>query len=58
MNLNRDVNKALAEPALRRQLDARSLEPWPGTPEELAKHMAAEIERWGKIGRDAGVKLD
>jgi tripartite-type tricarboxylate transporter receptor subunit TctC len=58
MNINRDVNKALAEPELRRQLDARSLEAWPGTPEELAKHIALEIDRWGKVARDAGVRLE
>ena len=58
MKLNRDANKALAEPELRRQLDARSLEAWPGTPEALATHIAAEIERWGKVAKDAGVKLE
>ena len=48
MKLNGDVAKALSDPELKRQLDARSLEPWPGTPEALGKHVAAEIERWGK----------
>ncbi len=58
MKLNQDVNKALADPELKRQLDARSLDAWPGTPEALAKHIAAEIERWGKVAKDAGVKLE
>ena len=58
MRLNQDAAKALAEPDLRRQLDARSLEAWPGTPEALAKHIAAEIERWGKVAKDAGVRLE
>ena len=26
------------------------------TPEQLSRHMRAEIERWGKVIRDAGVK--
>jgi tripartite-type tricarboxylate transporter receptor subunit TctC len=56
--LNRDVRAVLAEPEVRRQLELRGLEAFPGTPEALAKHMSVEIERWGKVIRDAGVKLD
>jgi tripartite-type tricarboxylate transporter receptor subunit TctC len=56
--LNDDVRKALAQPELRRQLEARGLEALPSTPEALARHIRAEIERWGKVIRDAGVKLD
>ena len=58
MRLNADVHKVLADPELRRQLEARTLEAWPGTPEALAKHIAAEIARWGKVAREAGVRLD
>ena len=56
--LNRDVRAGLADAELRRQLEARGLEAWPGTPDELARHIGVEIERWGKVGRDAGVKLE
>ena len=56
--VNRDVRSVLAEPDLRRQIESHGLEPWPGTPEELARHMRTEIERWGKVSRDAGVKLE
>jgi tripartite-type tricarboxylate transporter receptor subunit TctC len=56
--LNRDVRAVLAEPEVRRQLEVRGLEAFPGTPEALAKHMGVEIERWGKVIRDAGVKLE
>ena len=55
--LNADVRAALEDPEIRRQLEARGLEAFPGTPQALAKHMAGEIERWGKVIRDAGVKL-
>jgi tripartite-type tricarboxylate transporter receptor subunit TctC len=55
--LNRDVRAVLGDADLRKQLEARALEAWPGTPEALARHMDVEIERWGKVGRDAGVKL-
>ena len=56
--LNRDVRAVLAEPEVRRQLESRGLEAFSGTPEELARHMSVEIERWGKVIRDAGVKLE
>ena len=56
--LNKDVRAVLAETELRRQLESRGLEAWPGTPEELAKHIAVEIDRWGKVGREAGVRLE
>jgi tripartite-type tricarboxylate transporter receptor subunit TctC len=56
--LNRDVRAVLSEADLRRQLEGRGLEAWPSTPEALAKHIAVEIERWGRVGREAGVKLE
>jgi tripartite-type tricarboxylate transporter receptor subunit TctC len=56
--LNRDVRTVLADSELRRQVEARGLETLPGTPEDLARHMNAEIDRWGKVIRDAGVKAD
>jgi tripartite-type tricarboxylate transporter receptor subunit TctC len=56
--LNDDVRKVLAQPELRRQLEARGLEALPSTPEALARHIRSEIERWGKVIRDAGVKLE
>jgi tripartite-type tricarboxylate transporter receptor subunit TctC len=55
--LNGDVRTALAEPALRQQIEARGLAPWVGTPEELARHIDAEIDRWGKVIRAAGVTI-
>jgi tripartite-type tricarboxylate transporter receptor subunit TctC len=57
VKLNQDVRTILSGAELRRQLEARGLEAAPGSPEELGRHIAAEIERWGKVGRDAGVSL-
>ena len=58
LKVNRDVRTVLSEPELRRQIESHGLEPWPGTPEELSRHMRTEIERWGKVIRDAGVKIE
>jgi tripartite-type tricarboxylate transporter receptor subunit TctC len=57
LKLNQDVRTVLSGAELRRQLDARGLEAAPSTPEALGRHVAVEIERWGKVGRDAGVSL-
>ena len=56
--INSDVGTVLSDAELRRQLEARALEAWPSTPDALAKHIAAEIERWGKVAREAGVRLE
>ena len=56
--LNRDVRAVLSDPDLRRQLETRGLEALPSTPDELARHMDTEIVRWGKVSKDAGVKLE
>lgn len=56
--LNGDVRTALSDAQLRRQLETRGLEAAPGTPEALARHIAVEIDRWGKVGREAGVRLE
>jgi tripartite-type tricarboxylate transporter receptor subunit TctC len=56
--LNRDVRTVLADPELRKQVEARGLETLPGTPEDLARHMNTEIDRWGKVIREAGVKAE
>jgi tripartite-type tricarboxylate transporter receptor subunit TctC len=56
--VNRDVRTVLAEPELRRHIETHGLEPWVSTPDELARHMRIEIERWGRVSRDAGVKLE
>ena len=56
--LNADVRKVLADAELKRQLEGRGLEAFPGTPEALARHIRVEIERWGKVIREAGVTVE
>ena len=58
LKVNRDVRAVLAEPEVRKQLEARGLEALPSTPEELTRHMRMEIDRWGKVIKEAGVKLE
>ena len=58
VKVNQDVRTVLSNAEMVKQLEAQSLEAFPSTPEALGKHIATEIERWGKVARDAGVRLE
>ena len=47
--LNREVNKVLADPAVRKQLADLNVTPRGGTPEQLRDLLAAEIRRWTDV---------
>src|SRR5882672_836865 len=54
--LNAAVNAAIAEPEVAKKLaDLQFIPIGKGSPEELDRFVAAEIGRWGKVVRDAGV---
>jgi len=53
--LSRELTTALGTPQLREQLTALGVDPWPGTAEELGTLLRADIERYGKIARSAGL---
>ena len=53
--LNAAVVKALADPAVRNGLSSQGAEPVGNTPEEYDRYNRAEIERWTKVARAAGV---
>jgi tripartite-type tricarboxylate transporter receptor subunit TctC len=54
--LNREVNAALADPKMRARLAALAGTLLPGSPVDLAKFIADETEKWGKVIRVAGIK--
>lgn len=56
--LNEDIAKVLAIPELRDKLVAQGLDPWPMSPDDLAKFMRSEITKWSKVIREAGAKVD
>ena len=56
--LNRELNKALGAADLREKLAAQGAEPAPGTPEDLARLMREDTIKWGKVIKDAGVKVE
>jgi tripartite-type tricarboxylate transporter receptor subunit TctC len=56
--LNREINKALASPALKSGLTAEGVEVRGSTPEQFRSHVEAQIRAWAALIKQAGVKLD
>jgi tripartite-type tricarboxylate transporter receptor subunit TctC len=55
--LNSEVAAALAAPDTRKALYSAGVEASPSTPEAMTQYMVQEMARWGKVVKDAGVKL-
>jgi tripartite-type tricarboxylate transporter receptor subunit TctC len=56
--LNREVHRVLALPEIRQGFAKLSVDPAPTTPEELARTVARDIERWTAVAKTAGIKND
>lgn len=56
--LNRALVSALESTAVKARMQVLGVEPMPGTPAQLANYARSERERWGRVIRDAGIKLD
>ena len=56
--LNRDITALMQEPETRDRLLAQGAEPQPGSPEDLRRYLAGEIEKWGKVIREAGIRAE
>jgi tripartite-type tricarboxylate transporter receptor subunit TctC len=54
--LNREINSALADPALKARLIDIGGTTLPGSPADLGKFTAEETEKWGKVVKFAGIK--
>ncbi len=54
--LNAAVNKVLATKATAEKLDQLGAEPLPGPPQDVAKIISDDRERWGKVIREANIK--
>lgn len=56
--LNGDLKKVLGAPDLNKRLSADGAEPVGGTPEHFQKHLAAEMAKWRKVVKDAGIRAE
>jgi len=56
--LNREINAALADPAIVARLKALGTTVMPGTPSDFAKLIAEETAKWADVVRRSGAKPD
>ena len=56
--LNSELNKALSAPEVRTRLRDMGVEAMPTTPKEFAALVNEQMQLWGKVIREANVKLD
>jgi len=55
--LNHEINAVLSDPALRARFASLGAEPMLMTPAEFGKYVAAETAKWGKVVKEAGIKV-
>jgi len=56
--MNREMNAALKSPDVRQKLAVAGLDPVGGTPEDFARLIRAEHDKWGPIIRRTGATVD
>jgi tripartite-type tricarboxylate transporter receptor subunit TctC len=56
--LNTEINRILQQPDVRERFHALGVSPLSGSPEDLGKYLKFEVDRWAKLIRERGIKLD
>ena len=56
--MNKDINTVLAMPEVREKFDAFGVEDGGGSPEKFAELVRSEIAKWGKVAKEANVRVD
>lgn len=56
--LNSEIAKLMAAPDTKKALSDAGVEVAPSTPEAMANYMVGEMERWGKVVKEAGIKME
>lgn len=58
VRLHAGIGKALAMPDVKERLASLGLDTADLGPEQFSAHIHSEVQRWGKLVRDAGIKAD
>jgi tripartite-type tricarboxylate transporter receptor subunit TctC len=56
--LYREIAKAVAQPEVKEKLATLGFNPIANTPDEFGARIKAEIEKWGKVVRDAKLRIE
>jgi tripartite-type tricarboxylate transporter receptor subunit TctC len=56
--LYREIAKAVAQPEVRERLTTLGFDPVANTPDEFGARIKLEIEKWGKVVRDAKLRIE
>jgi len=56
--LNTDLSAIMKTTEMRERFVGQGSEPLSGPPDDLRKYLANEISKWGKVIRDAGIKVE
>ena len=56
--LNAEMRKAMAEPDVKAALLAQAIDLQPGTPDELQSFMRSETDKWAKVVKEAGARIE
>ncbi len=56
--LNGEVTRILGLPDIRQKLDSQGTTPLPATPQDTGRWLASERERWSKVVKESGFKLE
>jgi tripartite-type tricarboxylate transporter receptor subunit TctC len=54
--LNAEINKALAAPDVRQRMVGAGIEPAGGTPQQFVEFIDAEMAKWAKVAKAAGIQ--
>jgi tripartite-type tricarboxylate transporter receptor subunit TctC len=58
LKLNETMNRILQMPDVREKLDALTLEPVGGTPQQFAEYVRSEVVKWGAVVKQTGARVD
>jgi tripartite-type tricarboxylate transporter receptor subunit TctC len=55
--LNAAINQAIGAPEVKERFEQLNIESRPNTPEEFRAFVTDQMERWGKVVKEANIKV-